>query len=693
MRRTFSNPTQYTSGSPGRPARPVPRAAFSLFEIAICLGILTMSVVTVLMQFSAGIRVQQQVRYRTYAAAKAQEILDVFATTHNANPHGDQEGREAWDVGIGYSNFAPDLERRVANMFNGVAPVPPSIARRLDSPGDEIARILDRGGNLYYALPTAATGLQEAGLPRDHANELQKVVFAVDGYAQANAMHGFPWKAWPYSAAYPSPPVHAPNRAAAFLPGHARTFPLQFPVWNDPDPTKPRPEGFPFYVWEEISDPSDAGADWPMRKVFDWIEDARDPAARYGFLAYGYDAPVQVPGTPWKRVDPPAFSSEGAVRYLQGALWYASRIGLPQPFYDPGPSPVPLADPPPPYDPDPMASTRIFARGGGVAVHKQVQAMRFLAHAATCMTRWKTLAELGGQPSSGGLAVPSVTIDGAPSPAIILSHDLITYYHESCLNLAMKYAASFPYDWGAPRPAQRAIMMDVPLLEWQVFASRSGAPSGAIDPNHRCEQWLPLSAQPLVNPGVSMSYPDLEIPDGRDHAFWGDPARFTVTAPFAPTERCRQLVFWSADWKSYEDAETAPSAPVDASRYPIAGPVPGADFRGRMWATGKLPITGGAVFSYVNPEHIFLFNQPMGAIATGTNADPFTNFGTGQDHKGFNPNFPLADVLDTYCGVHGADRDFNRQLDRGPVPTTVRMRAHPLNRFNFYDPRIAFTLR
>src|SRR5260221_2019677 len=48
---------------------------------------------------------------------------------------------------------------------------------------------------------------------------------------------------------------------------------------------------------------------------------------------------------------------------------------------------------------------------------------------------------------------------------------------------------------------------------------------------------------------------------------WGDPAHATLTAPFAPAERCRQIVFWAVDWQSYEDFETAPSAPVDASKY------------------------------------------------------------------------------------------------------------------------------
>ena len=34
------------------------------------------------------------------------------------------------------------------------------------------------------------------------------MIFAVSGYAQNNAVPVFPWKAWPYRAAYPSPPLY-----------------------------------------------------------------------------------------------------------------------------------------------------------------------------------------------------------------------------------------------------------------------------------------------------------------------------------------------------------------------------------------------------------------------------------------------------------------------------------------------------
>ena len=41
------------------------------------------------------------------------------------------------------------------------------------------------------------------------------------------------------------------------------------------------------------------------------------------------------------------------------------------------------------------------------------------------------------------------------------------------------------------------------------------------------------------------------------------PGRATAIRRFEANERCRQLVYWLVDWQRYQDAETAPSAPID----------------------------------------------------------------------------------------------------------------------------------
>ena len=36
-----------------------------------------------------------------------------------------------------------------------------------------------------------------------------------------------------------------------------------------------------------------------------------------------------------------------------------------------------------------------------------------------------------------------------------------------------------------------------------------------------------------------------------------DASNFNLAAPFAAAERCRQVVVWAVDWRSYEDFEEA----------------------------------------------------------------------------------------------------------------------------------------
>mgnify|MGYP007080380750 CR=1 FL=1 len=131
----------------------------------------------------------------------------------------------------------------------------------------------------------------------------------------------------------------------------------------------------------------------------------------------------------------------------------------------------------------------------------------------------------------------------------------------------MLYSASQPYDWGAPRPTQRALFTDYPLIEYDLFNSAQGPIDGS---GKNGRQWKPVTASPVTNIGRSASFPNRPIPD----TTWGDANNFTLTKQFEPAERCRKLIFWAADWMSYEDFESAPSAPVDASRYLFSAPIP-----------------------------------------------------------------------------------------------------------------------
>jgi hypothetical protein len=185
-----------------------------------------------------------------------------------------------------------------------------------------------------------------------------------------------------------------------------------------------------------------------------------------------------------------------------------------------------------------------------------------------------------------------------------------------------------------------------------------------------------LSARPVINAGTSNSYGITSLmagapapgvvprPNGNKNEIqdsWGNQSpglvdTFNLTKPFQPAERCRQLVFWAVDWKSYADAETAPSAPQDASRFPYD-------------SDGGANYNGGA-HKFHNPERFFTF----GDASRSTIVESASN-------------------KSVYLGLYGADRNGNKRLDVGPVPSSVRMRAVSVARFNFYNPRVWAGLR
>jgi hypothetical protein len=630
---TFSTPSAIATAGALRV-----RAGFTLFEVCISLMIVAIGVLSVLILLPAGLKAQQLARFQLYAAAKAEEMVECFVNTHNANPAIDTEAFEAWDVPVSYRSQAWDLESRVATHRFGVLPLPLDLGRRLDSDNDEIQRILAEGGYLYYSQPMATTNIEEQAMAAAPPSEAQKLVFTVTGYAQANAMPLFPWKAWPYEMPYPSPPLHGLHYDQFLTPGS-----LKF-NWRGAS-----------NCWEGTTVAIGAslpGADDDIKPVWQ------------AYKTYCYDnAPTEA----------------NAIAYVQAALLYCQKKGLDATFYDPSPIPAPV----------PAFNAGTLDAAGNDAGHvawKQVNAMRFLAHAATCMTRWQSSTTL-----AGGVSIPS----GGGSPSLTLTHDKILYYHERCLNLIMRFSASFPYDWAVPRPLQRATMMDYPLIEYDLFSPpRSGkvweAAGGTVD---AC-QWRPVTGQPVRNIGLSWHFPDHPIPDGSDAgssayaAFWGDASHFTLTKPFDAAERCREIVFWTVDWQAFEDFETAPSAPVDASKYPFQAPMANKRFRDRM---ENVDFRDEQLYSYRNPEKVLLFTRPTVGLATGTDTSGMEVLNNPWQ---YNPDRgDGAGHRETFSGLYGADRNFNKRLDRGPLPRSTRLKAVQVARFNYYDPRLVVIAR
>ena len=190
------------------------RHGFTLFEVSISLAIVTFGVVSVLMLFPAGIKAQQMSRFQILASARAVELIEMFSSSTDSNVMMDREGVNPWDTVGSYRAYAPDLEAKIGNFRFGLIPLPMEIARRLDSDGDEIQKILGDGGYLYYSQPLATTGFNPVG-ERTNAkgpNESMRLLVAVTGYAQQNSISMFPYKDWPYYTPYPSPPMHGKTK-------------------------------------------------------------------------------------------------------------------------------------------------------------------------------------------------------------------------------------------------------------------------------------------------------------------------------------------------------------------------------------------------------------------------------------------------------------------------------------------------
>jgi hypothetical protein len=95
------------------------------------------------------------------------------------------------------------------------------------------------------------------------------------------------------------------------------------------------------------------------------------------------------------------------------------------------------------------------------------------------------------------------------------------------------------------------------------------------------------------------------------------------------------------------------------------------------------------LFAFRNPEktELFVNSTPM-TSPTGSNQTANELLNGGNPDQGS----PLGN-RQIFAGMYGADRNFNQNIDRGPVPRSVRLRAVSVARFNFYDPRIPCLLR
>jgi len=670
-------------------------AGFTLFEVAISLVILAFGVISIMALFPAGLKAQQMARFQLYAAAKAEEMVEQFNSSHFDNATADTEGTECWNVASSYRSQTWDLDARVASHRYGIMPLPLELARRIDSDGDEIQQLLSQGGFVYYSQPTASTGTEEQGMAATPPNEAQKLIIGITGYAQQNALPIFPMKSWPYQASFPSPPIHYNHMRYGWMPAEVKTGANYQVRYDHPRSGSENVTQF----WESARLPGVAipGTDPDMQKIVDWPETGGPTGViHYGYMPYANGLQWDGGNAPTKLGNEDGFgpTRESVIRYVQSALWYCYRKSqvsgsqITSSFWsDPHASGIPT------FEPLTDDSKKWM----------QVQSMRFLAHAATCLTAWYPLNSADTTKAdslSTGVKIPSVILDGVPSPEVTITNELIRYYHERCLKLAMSFAASFPYDWGVPRPVERTISFDYPLLQYDLF---SPALSGQLfGTGLTAKQWRPLAPRPIRNLGLSAIYPENLDATGRTRldstmvrsvgsTLFGDIDHYSLAMPFEPSERCREIVFWCVDWQSYQDFETLPSAPVDASRYPIAGPRTDRNgavrsFNGRM---SDVDFVDPHLFCFRNPEKNMLWMNNIPRTAdTGTDVTAHQVLNSDNADQG-----PGLTNRMVFAGQFGADRNYNKKVDRGTVPPSVRLRAIQVARFNYYDPRIPCLLR
>lgn len=319
-----------------------------------------------------------------------------------------------------------------------------------------------------------------------------------------------------------------------------------------------------------------------------------------------------------------------------------------------------------------------------------------------------------------GLATkPPFRLDRNGHEVPVITHDLVMNMHENCLRLAMRFGARFPYDWSAPKPFNAAHMMNVPLLEWDVLSNATGSTLTALSGTIRdapagtptAVQWRPITPQPMTVPAGFNAFNTTAV-----NVPWGDSDHFSLTQRFAAAERCRQLVVWSVDWQGYEDAESAPSAPVDASKYPVSSDEYSGSRAPRHLRSLSHQMNDQAQVTFRNPEKALVFKQDVAGLPTGADvtglrvgkdasvdaADPLNEL--DMDYStwdqavlvyGSNGMFSVRNDQGCriFSGLHGADRNNNGLLDRGPVPTAVRLRATTVLRLNVYDPRLPHAFR
>jgi hypothetical protein len=304
------------------------------------------------------------------------------------------------------------------------------------------------------------------------------------------------------------------------------------------------------------------------------------------------------------------------------------------------------------------------------------------------------------------------------SPTLAPASDANSYYG----------TGYYPILWGSNRAISGLSWWSPNYLatrsDYTYYVAPAGrqAPPGTQFGTVRGDMRIPPPIAPATTPAAKGAWDDSfsfyrwnisnahgQQPGTSAPTFWYDRIRqqkspsasqYQFNNPFAPAERCRTIIFWAADWKSYEDAESIPSAPIDITN--MRRSVPNLSWTGQphgiastRWGNPE------QLFVWANPERDGTLDRPpkfavmVPTVAGGTSGDVIDSRYPGIYYKrgGYQGENKNQWSFWWSFGYWGADRNQNGVYDRGPIPSTSRMRATEVARFNYYDPVGWTTLR
>lgn len=640
--------------------------AFTLFEVLISMLVMSVAVLAVAGILPSGIQAQEQARYQIYASALALELMHRQAndsTTWYTHLYAENQAMGASGEANRNGTNAI-LANPLELSFRSLKPLPSALAGRIDSDGDEIAEILAAGGQIYYA-----DGQMLQAENRDRAREEPgeaigyKMLCAVLGEPQ-NGLIRHPEIAWPYRDAIVAPPVervdafYDPDVRDAFGSGHR--YATSPGVRDNPQPS----------TVEVVPDADPYKKDHWDNAGFRIGSFAGDGWHQADFLTLGaFDFWRKNDGYPRATASEELLEAELALTGLAAAWYYADELKgidllVDGPADPDDPSYVPTAD--------------------------EVRAFRFAAYFAMRLTSGLFVRgpeqfmvfESGGTKGRIDLESGSLTLEmwkegEAWNPTVTLDVDDVARLREKAIRCAMNFQSRFPYRWDVTRPQERSLAWDHPLLQYDVVPDASHPYLAADIP-----RWPILSpvrmpaavaaSDPVTGGQVLAAYGRSHTSANRaeiDRSWSGGtgplPARMTVTRPWAAADRCRQLVFWVADWQSYRDFEDLPPEPLDSSRYPFTSD-------GNLAAVTRHP--------FLLPEGDHLW------ASAAHDLEPKYRWSKLMDNnKNWRNQFSSSADRAAFWGAHGADRNGNRRYDRGELPPTTRIRATTVARFNFYE--------